>query len=296
MNPQITVLAAIAVLVSACTPANDNSSASVETDAAAIEPVAYTADVESLSRHQAAPDWFRDAKFGIYFTWGPYTVAEHINEWYPRWMHFGLQEDDWNGNTPGYHIDALDWHTERFGHPSEFGYHDMVSLFTAESFDAEEWADLFASSGARYAGPVAMHHDGFALWDSDITPWNAKNRGPQVDVLGELAEALRKRDMRVVATFHHARHLQRYAGMSIEEAMEKYGRHDLYHVFWNSHYPWIEGLATSSDDPELRLLYGNMPEDEWLEEFWLGTLKELSLIHISEPTRLVHSSRMPSSA
>lgn len=190
-------------------------------------------------------------------------------------MHFDLDEDDWQGKNPGYHYDDLGWHTERFGHPSEFGYHDMIPLFTAEHFDAAEWADLFAASGARYAGPVAMHHDGFALWDSDVTPWNAKDTGPKVDVLGELAKELRKRDMKVVATFHHARHLQRYAGMSIEEATEQYREHDLYHAFWNSHFPWIEGLATSSDDPELQLLYGNMPEDEWLEEFWLGTLKEV---------------------
>lgn len=275
MDTRIAFLAIFALLTGACTPSSTESGTPAETNTGSSDSPPYTADVDSLSKHQAAPEWFRDAKFGIYFTWGPYTVAAHINEWYPRWMHFDFDEGDWNGRNPGYHIDALEWHTEKFGHPSEFGYHDMIPLFTAENFDAAEWANLFAASGARYAGPVAIHHDGFALWDSDVTPWNAQDIGPKVDVLGELAYELRKRDMKVVATFHHARHLQRYAGMSSEEAMEKYGQHDLYHAFWNSHFPWIEGLATSSDDPELRLLYGNMPEDEWLEEVWLGMLKEV---------------------
>lgn len=235
----------------------------------------YTPDEKSLSRHQAAPGWFRDAKLGIYFHWGPYTVAAHRNEWYPRWMHFDLRDEAWKGRNKGYHVDLLNWHTKKFGHPSEFGYHDLVPLFTGEHFDAEEWAQLFKDSGAKFAGPVAMHHDGFAMWDSQITPWNAKARGPKRDITGELAAALRKRDMKLIATFHHSRNLQRYKGQSIEEAMQRHRRTDKHQVFWNSHYPWIEGLATASEDPELRLLYGNLPEKEWLEKFWLGTLKEV---------------------
>lgn len=229
----------------------------------------------SLEKHQAAPNWFRDAKLGIYFHWGPYTVAEKQNEWYARWMHFGLNEEDWEGHKPGYHHDLMAWHTEKFGHPSEFGYHDLIPLFTGENFDAEEWAQLFADTGAKFAGPVAMHHDGYALWDSQVTPWNAAITGPKKDITGELSVALRKRGMKLITTFHHARQLQRYKGMSYAQAREKYGDTDQYHVFWDSHYPWIEGLATASEDPKLRLLYGNLPEQEWLEDFWLATLKEV---------------------
>lgn len=248
---------------------------SVATSSAAeIQPL-YKADEKSLAKHYAAPDWFRDAKLGIYFHWGPYTVAEKQNEWYARWMHFGVDEAEWEGKKRGYHHDLLDWHTEKFGHPSEFGYHDLIGKFTGEKFDAAEWAQLFEDSGARFAGPAAMHHDGYAMWDSDVTPWNVADTGPMKDVLGELAAELRKRDMKVVATFHHARHLQRYAGMNLQEATSRYGHLDSYHMFWNSHYPWIEGLATASEDPKLRLLYGNLPEEQWLEEFWLGSLKEV---------------------
>lgn len=235
--------------------------------------VKYEENERSLARHYEAPEWFRDGKLGIYFTWGPYTVAEKTNEWYPRWMHFDADKEDWNGKKSGYHHDLKAWHEEKFG--KGFAYHDMVNLFTAEHFDAKEWVDLFELAGAKFAGPIAMHHDGYALWDSDITPWNTADTAPHVDVMGELYKELRKRDMKTVATFHHARHLQRYKGESFKEATSRYGHLDLYHAFWNSHYPWDEDLPTSSDDPDLRLLYGNIPEDEWLEDFWFGTLKEV---------------------
>ena len=125
----------------------------------------YEPTWESLSQHDAAPDWFRDAKFGIYFHWGVYSVPAFGSEWYPRQMHIP--------NTP----ESLH-HRETYGDPTEFGYHHFVPMFTAEHFDADEWATLFHDAGARFAGPVAEHHDGFAMWDSDLTPWNAADRGP----------------------------------------------------------------------------------------------------------------------
>lgn len=235
----------------------------------------YTANEKSLARHYAVPDWFRDAKLGIYFTWGPYTVAAKGNEWYPRWMHFKVPPESWQGKEPGYHIELLDWHTQNFGHPSEFAYHDMIPRFTAEHFDAAEWVDLFELAGAKFAGPVAMHHDGYALWDSQITPWNSANIGPKRDITGEITAELRKRGMKLITTFHHARNLQRYKGQSYEQALQKYGHLDMYHMYWNSHFPWVDGLATSSNDPELAILYGNMEEEEWIDTFWLGSLKEV---------------------
>jgi alpha-L-fucosidase len=209
----------------------------------------YTTDWESLSMHNQAPDWFQDAKFGIYFHWGLYSVPAYGNEWYPRNMHF-----------PGM---TLHHHTQKYGPPGEFGYHDFVPMFKAEYFNAEEWADLFKKAGARFAGPVAEHHDGFSMWDSDVTPWNVQDKGPQKDILGELEKAIRARDMKLVTTFHHARNLQRYTGKPEEE------KFDL------SHYPLIEGMPPTIDDPELNLLYGNMEEERWLEEVWLGKLKEV---------------------
>ncbi|EWH10224.1 alpha-L-fucosidase [Catenovulum agarivorans DS-2] len=249
------------------------ASCSTKTDSTSKET--YQPTEKSLATHYAAPDWFRDAKLGIYFTWGPYTVAAKTNEWYPRWMHFGLNKEDWQGDKPGYHIDLKQWHSQRFAQPSEFAYHDMIEQFTAEHFDADEWAELFARAGAKFAGPVAMHHDGYALWDSDITPWNVADIGPKRDITGELANALRQRDIKLITTFHHARNLQRYKGQTLQQAKQRYGHLDMYHFFWNSHFPWVEELATSSEDEKLKWLYGNVPEAEWLDTFWLGTLKEV---------------------
>ncbi len=210
----------------------------------------YKPDWQSLGMHNAAPGWFKDAKLGIYFHWGVYSVPAFISEWYPRNMHF-------KGGTVYKH------HVEKYGHPSKFGYHDFVPMFTAEHFDADDWAELFKRSGAQFAGPVAEHHDGFAMWDSDITPWNAADMGPKRDITGELARALRKRDIRLITTFHHARNLQRYWGKPEERRFD------------NSHYPLTKGMPPAMNIESQRLLYGNVPEADWVENVWLGKLKEV---------------------
>ena len=209
----------------------------------------YTASWESLSAHDQEPEWFQDAKFGIYFHWGVYAVPAYGSEWYPRNMHF-----------PGM---INHHHVKYYGEPAKFGYHDFVPMFKAEQFNAEEWADLFKKAGARFAGPVAEHHDGFSMWDSDVTPWNSMDKGPEKDILGELSKAIRNRDMKLVTTFHHARNLQRYWDKPDEKE------------FGLSHYPLFEGMPPTFDDPELNLLYGNVEEEKWLEEIWLGKLKEV---------------------
>jgi len=142
----------------------------------------FVASWESLSNHNEAPKWFEEAKFGIYFHWGVYSVPAYGNEWYPRWMHIEGQ-------------DIYEHHLKTYGHPSEFGYHDFVPMFKAEKFNAEEWAELFKKPGARFAGPVAEHHDGFSMWDSEITPWNVMDKGPKRDITGELKQAISSRGL-----------------------------------------------------------------------------------------------------
>ena len=148
----------------------------------------YEASWESLTRHEA-PGWFSDSKFGLYAHWGIYAVPGFGNEWYGKWMH-----------DPSHEIHRR--HVETFGSPAEYGYTRFIDGFTAEHFDPDEWADLFAASGARYAGFSLAHHDGFGLWDSDVYRWHVGNMGPKRDLYGELAAALRKRDLRLVAPFH----------------------------------------------------------------------------------------------
>lgn len=136
------------------------------------------------------PEWFKDAKFGMFFHWGPYTVAEHDSEWYSRRMY-----DEGHENNI--------YHKEHFGNPDEFGYKDFIPMFKGEKFDAARWADLAEMSGAMYAGPVSEHADNFSLWDSRVNPVNAVKMGPHRDVVGECFEEFRKRGIKCLATFHH---------------------------------------------------------------------------------------------
>lgn len=151
----------------------------------------YRADWDSLARHPM-PEWLLDAKFGIYAHWGVYSVPAYQTEWYARRMYE-------RGTKFNEH------HTQKWGPIEKFGYKDFIPLFKAERYDAQEWARLIAASGARYAGLAVVHHDGFLLWDSAISKWNAKQMGPKRDVYGELVAALRNRGLKTIATEHHIR-------------------------------------------------------------------------------------------
>lgn len=213
----------------------------------------YEANWESLKAHKPAPEWFRDAKFGIYFHWGVYSVPAYGNEWYPRHMH------DKGGQRTGH---VYKHHVKTYGDPAEYGYEKFVPQFTAEHFDAEEWVELFAKAGAKFAGPVAEHHDGFAMWDSEQTPWNSMDRGPKRDIMGEIAAAARKRDMKVVATFHHARN-------NLWKHEEKGKLH------WTGHFSHAkEHFPSVLEDKERAIMYGYIPRDEFLD-MWLGKLDEV---------------------
>jgi alpha-L-fucosidase len=141
-------------------------------------------------------------------------------------------------------------------------------MFTAEHFNAKEWTDLFKKSGAKFAGLVAQHHDGFAMWDSQVNPWNAKAMGPKKDILGDLYTELKKNDLKTIATFHHERLLQRYATDTAKWAQNTPD------PGWDSHFPYHPDYITSTTDPKLRLLYGNIPEAEFYD-YWLNQVKEV---------------------
>ncbi|WP_282135398.1 alpha-L-fucosidase [Seonamhaeicola maritimus] len=162
------------------------------------EAITYAADWESLKQHQT-PDWFLDAKFGIYCHWGPYSVPAYETEWYAHWMYVNADNPE---ARKGKAHKIYDYHVKTYGPLDKFGYKDFIPMFKAEKFDAAEWADLFEKAGAKFAGPVSEHADGFAMWDSQLTEWDAKDMGPKRDIMGELAEEIRKRDMKFIATFH----------------------------------------------------------------------------------------------
>lgn len=136
------------------------------------------------------PEWFLDAKFGLFFHWGPYSVPEYQNEWYSRNMY--------DKGSP-----ANLYHVQTYGDVSKFGYKDFYDKMTGSRFEPEDWADLIEKSGAKYAGPVTEHADNFSMWDSKVNPVNCMNYGPRRDITGEVADGLRRRGIKVLATFHH---------------------------------------------------------------------------------------------
>jgi len=192
-NSNILKMILMLILISSCMIKGNKMESADERHSSSV--VQYTDEWESLQQHPD-PEWFRDAKFGIYTHWGPYSVPEWGDEWYARRMYLNKKKK--NGN---FYV----FHKERYGDPADFGYKDLIPLFTADNFDADEWADLFVNSGAKFAGPVAEHHDGFAMWDSDLTKWDAMDMGPRRDIVGELGKALKGRGMKFVTSFHHAR-------------------------------------------------------------------------------------------
>ena len=123
------------------------------------------------------PPWLRDGKFGIYTHWGVYSVPAYGKNgtWYAHNIYTNPDSDD------------RKHHEATYGPLEKFGYKDFIPMFTGEKFDADAWAQLFKQAGARFAGPVAEHHDGFSMWDTKYSKWNAAKMGPKRDVVGELS-------------------------------------------------------------------------------------------------------------
>jgi alpha-L-fucosidase len=184
-TPRLIVLSSVGVLLLGCQK-QQVSRHQVKT---------YQPTWESLREYKEVPKWLRDGKFGIYTHWGPYAVHAYGENttWYSHGMYMDKDSE------------ARQHFEQNFGKLTpEFGYKDLIPKFTAERFDADEWAELFERSGAKFAGPVAEHHDGFAMWDTRYSDWNAGKMGPKRDIVGEFAAAVRKRDMKFVTAFHHA--------------------------------------------------------------------------------------------
>lgn len=147
---------------------------------------------KSLENYKT-PDWYQDAKFGIFIHWGVYSVPGFGNEWYPRRMY--------DKNDKG---KIQEKHIATFGPLTTFGYKDFIPMFKAEKFNADAWAQLFKKAGAKYVIPVAEHHDGFPMYDSAYTQWNAAKMGPKRDVIAELSKAVRKEGMVFGLSSHRA--------------------------------------------------------------------------------------------
>lgn len=152
----------------------------------------FRPDWESLETYKV-PDWYMDAKFGIFIHWGVYSVPAFGTEWYPRQMYL-------EGS------DEYKHHRATFGPQDKFGYKDFIPLFKAEKFDPEAWARLFREAGARFVVPVFEHHDGFAMYDCGLSDWTAAKMGPHRDLWGDLAKAVRAEGLHLGASSHRVEH------------------------------------------------------------------------------------------
>ncbi|GAA4942105.1 hypothetical protein GCM10023238_04910 [Streptomyces heliomycini] len=170
-------------------------------------PSSYTPTWPSVDQHPPAPEWFQDAKFGIYYHWGAYSVPAYGSEWYPRLMYKA-------GDGCNNHHKAV------YGDPAAWPYHNFIQgardkagnfvqfaprlKSAGGNFDPDEWAQLFADAGARFAGPVAEHHDGYSLWNSSVNEWNSVALGPKLDLLRLHADAIRRKGLKLWVSLHHA--------------------------------------------------------------------------------------------
>ncbi len=153
------------------------SALAADSPALVIAPGVFSANAESFKNYQV-PEWFRDAKFGIWAHWGPQAVPR-AGDWYARNMY--LQ------GHPQY-----EHHLKHYGHPSVSGYKDIIPLWKAENWDPDALMALYVKAGAKYFVSMGVHHDNFDLWNSKYHSWNAVNMGPHRDVVGDWQKAARK--------------------------------------------------------------------------------------------------------
>ena len=227
----------------------------------------YKGTLESLKSHQT-PEWFRDAKFGIWAHWGPQSVPMQ-GDWYAK-------------NIYSQGSSHYKYHTNHYGHPSVFGYKDIIPLWKAEKWEPERLMALYKRAGAKYFVSMATHHDNFFLWDSKIHRWNSVNMGPKKDVVGLWEKAARKEGLRfgvsehLVGSFnwfqvsHGADQTGPYAGIPYDGADKAF--EDLYHfpaepgdAGWETKNPrfqqiWYNSIHELVSNYNIDLIYSDSGE------------------------------------
>lgn len=228
----------------------------------------YKPTDESLTQFKC-PEWFRDAKFGIWAHWGPQAVPRQ-GDWYARRMY---QEKD----------AAYKYHLEHYGHPSVFGYKDIIPLWKAEKWDPEMLMALYKKAGAKYFVSMGTHHDNFFLWDSKIHKWNSVKMGPKKDVVKIWQEAAKKQGLKFGVSEHLG---ASFTWFQASHLSDKEGPK--------------AGIPYDGANPEFSDLYhaGTTPDDKgWLTNNlvfqieWFTSIKEL--IDNYHPDLLYSDSGMP---
>ena len=169
----------------------------------------YSTKHESLSSYDV-PQWYSEGKLGFFMHLSAFSVPGFKNEWYATNMYYSPDNPNMQ-KYPEYTKSFSDHHIKTYGDRQEFGYKDFIPKLTLEKFDADYYADLIHKTGAAYFAAPAVHHDGFAMWDSNIIDWNAKKMGPKRDVVAELTQAMRKKGIKTGVSTHYGRHWKYYS-------------------------------------------------------------------------------------
>lgn len=235
----------------------------------------YEATFESLAGHRC-PDWFRDAKFGIWSHWGPQSVPM-FGDWYARNMY--IQGTD-----------QYEYHVRHYGHPSKFGYKDICALWKAENFEPEKLMNQYYRSGARFFVAQASHHDHFFNFASKLNRFNSMEVGPHKDICGLWKAAAKKYDLPFGMTEHLG---ASFAWWRSNKGADSYGPYagvpydgndSAYRDFYHDNY---EHVAKPGEEDKWVWLTGNRK----FREYWLAVMKEI--IDSYEPDLLYSDSWLP---
>ena len=209
---------------------NRLSAAQAEAFDFGIEKGPFQPTRESLKAYRV-PDWFRDAKFGIWAHWGPQSAAEY-GDWYAHRMYFQGERQ-------------YNYHVKTYGHPSKFGFKDIIATWKADKFDPDHLMQLYKKAGAKYFCSMGVHHDNFDLWNSKYQPrWNAVASGPKKDIVGLFRKAALKQGMKFAVSEHLG---FSYNWMAAAHTSDKAGP--------------LAGVPYDGADPQWADLYHALPKD-----------------------------------
>jgi len=215
------------------------------------------------------PDWFRDAKFGIWAHWGPQAVPRQ-GDWYAKKMYIESDAD-------------YKYHVANYGHPSKFGYKDIIPLWKAERWNPEELMKLYKKVGAKYFVSMATHHDNFFLWNSKIHKWNSINMGPKKDVVGLWQKAAKKEGLRFGVSEHLG---ASYTWFQTSRGADKTG--PMAGVPYDGANSEFEDLYHPKTDSTDKAWLTKNPENQ---KHWLTCITEL--IDMYQPDLLYSDSELP---
>lgn len=226
-----------------------------------IEQGPFLDNWDSLS-HYSVPEWFKEAKFGIFIHWGVFTVPEWGSEWYPRFMYI---------KDCGMPDDYFTHHVKTYGEHRQFGYKDFIPMFKAQNFNADSWMDLIKESGAQYVVPIGEHHDGFQMYRSGISHWNAYEMGPHRDILKELEDSALRHGITFGTSSHRIEHwfFLGHGKTFDSDIPQNPARDDLY---------WPSNLLDNEDD----LFDPNAtpaPTQDYMEDWLVRTCEIIDRFH-----------------